>query len=347
MGEAPGDPWGHAVTLHQLGERGLIERIRRRLPPPPAEVLLGIGDDAAAVAWPGGTLLLTTDTLVEDVHFRRKTTGLRDLGAKALAVNLSDIAAMGGEPRYALLALALPPSVPLADVDDLYAGLGLMASRHGVALIGGDTCADPERIVLTLTVVGRVDGAPVSRRGARPGDAVLVTGSLGGSAAGLAVLERGAGLVPPIPDEVGAPLVAAHRLPTPRVAEGRAARAAGATAMIDLSDGLVTDLGHIASESGVGAAVRLDALPVSPATRRAAELFGESAWRWAVAGGEDYELCFTAPSDMAPAVAGRVTAETGTPVSVIGEIRPAAEGVRFLDSGGRPVEVGPGFEHFR
>jgi thiamine-monophosphate kinase len=335
------------VTLHQLGERALIERVRRRLPPPPAEVLLGIGDDAAAVAWPGGTLLLTTDTLIEDVHFRRKTTGLRDLGAKALAVNVSDVAAMGGEPRYALLALALPPSIPLADVDDLYAGLAATAGRYGVALIGGDTCAHPERIVLTLTVVGRVEGAPVSRRGARPGDAVLVTGSLGASAAGLAVLERGPGLVPPIPDELSAPVVTAHRVPVPRVAEGQVARAAGATAMIDLSDGLATDLGHIAAQSGVGAEVRLDALPVSLPTRRIAELFGVSAWRWAVGGGEDYELCFTAPPDAAAALARRVTAGTGTPVSVIGEIRPAAGGVRFLDESGREVKVGPGFEHFR
>jgi thiamine-monophosphate kinase len=346
-GEDPAGPWGRAVTLHQLGERGLIERVRQRLGPPPADVLLGIGDDSAAVAWPGGTLLLTTDTLVEDVHFRRKTTGLRDLGAKALAVNLSDIAAMGGEPRFALLALALPPSMPLADLDDLCAGLADMAGRHAVAVIGGDTCADPDRIVLTLTLVGRVEGAPVARSGARAGDAILVTGSLGAAAAGLAVLERGAAMAPPIPDALSAPLLAAHRVPTPRVAEGRAARAAGAAAMIDLSDGLATDLGHIAAQSGVGAEVRLAALPVTEPTRRVAELLGEPAWGWAVSGGEDYELCLTARPEAAAALARRVTAETGTPVTVIGEVRPAADGVRFLDERGRPVEVRAGFEHFR
>jgi thiamine-monophosphate kinase len=343
-GEEPGDPGSRPVALARLGERGLIERVRRRLGPPPADVLVGIGDDAAAVAWPGGTLLLSTDTLVEDVHFRRTTTTLHELGAKALAVNLSDIAAMGGEPRFALLALALPSTLAVADVDELYGGLLEMAGRHGVALIGGDTSAVPERMVLTLTVVGRVEGTPVRRRGARPGDAVLVTGSLGTAAAGLAVLERGSFEAA---DDVTAPLVAAHRGPTPRVAEGRVSRLAGATAMIDLSDGLATDLGHIAEESGVGAVVRLSALPIAPATRRAAALLGQAPWAWAVSGGEDYELLLTARPDRAAGLAARVTTETGTPMTVIGEIRPATEGIQFVDDAGRPVRVGPGFEHFR
>lgn len=343
-GEDPARPGGRAVTLRRLGERGLIERIRRQLGPPPDEVLVGVGDDAAAVAWPGGTLLLTTDTLIEDVHFRRKTTTLHELGAKALAVNLSDIAAMGGEPRYALIALALPATAVAADVDELYAGIRELADRHRVAVIGGDTCADPERLVLTLTVVGRVEGAPVRRSGARPGDAILVTGTLGAAAAGLAVLERGllAG-----PDAGAAPLLAAHRTPTPRVAEGRLARAGGASAMIDLSDGLATDLAHIAEESGVGAAVPLPALPIGETTREVARLLGEPAWTLAVSGGEDYELLFTAAPAEAAGLTRRIPAETGTPVTVIGEIRPAREGVHFLDDAGRPVEVREGFEHFR
>lgn len=347
-GDDPAGPGGRAVTLRRLGERGLIARARRRLPPPPPDVLVGIGDDAAAIAWPGGTLLLTTDTLIEDVHFRLRTTPLRALGQKALAVNLSDIAAMGGEPRFALLALALPPTASVADVDELYAGLCDMADRHGVALVGGDTCTDPDRLVLTLTVAGRVDGAPVRRSGARAGDVILVTGTLGAAAGGLSLLDREpGGATPPVPDAVAAPLLAAHRTPIPRVAEGRAARAAGATAMIDLSDGLATDLGHIAEESGVGAQVRLAALPVAEATRRAAGLLGESAWSWAVSGGEDYELCLTARADQATEVAARIMAETGTPVTPIGDVRPAADGVRFVDERGRPVEVRAGFEHFR
>jgi thiamine-monophosphate kinase len=219
------------------------------------------------------------------------------------------------------------------------------AAPHGVDLIGGDTCTAPDRLVLTITLAGASDGPPLTRRGARPGDAILVTGTLGGSAAGLATLER-----PPagVPAAVLSELAGTHRRPTPRVAEGRAIRVAGgATAMIDLSDGLATDLAHIAAESGVGARVRLAALPVGDATRAAARAMGERPWVWAVSGGEDYELLFTAAPDRAEALARRVTAETGTPVSRIGEVRPAAEGVAFLDDAGEPVEVRPGFEHFR
>ena len=216
-GEDP-DPGPSRTTLAELGERGLIARLRRRLPPPGPDILVGIGDDAAAVAWGGETLLLTTDTLLEGVHFRRSTATLRDIGAKAIAVNVSDIAAMGGEPRFALLALALPPSLAVADVDELYAGLLDMARQHGVTLVGGDTCAAPGGVVLSVTLVGRVTGAPLRRSGARPGDAILVTGTLGASAAGLAVLERGPGGLPPAVVEA---VVRPHRVPTPRVAESR------------------------------------------------------------------------------------------------------------------------------
>ena len=334
------------MTLRELGERGLIERLRRGLPPPGRAVLVGPGDDAAVVAWPAGQLLLlTTDTLVEDVHFRRRTATLRDVGAKALAVNISDIAAMGGEPRFALLALACPAECTVDEIDELYAGLGEVARRYGVDLVGGDTCATPDRIVLTIALAGGVEGSPLTRSGARPGDAILVTGTLGGSAAGLAALEHGS---PAVPAAAAAEVHRAHRRPVPRVAEGRLIRASGAaTAMIDVSDGLATDLGHIAEESRVGARVRLAALPVSDATRQVARALERSAWSWAVSGGEDYELLFTAAPDRAAALAARVTAETGTPVSAIGEIRPAGERLTYVDNAGRPVDVDAGFEHFR
>jgi thiamine-monophosphate kinase len=331
------------MTLADLGERGLIKRLRGRIPPPGPDVLLGIGDDAAAVAWEGGTLLLTTDTLLEGIHFRRSTATLREIGAKALAVNVSDIAAMGGEPRYALLALALPPTLAVGDVDELYAGLLETAERHGVTLVGGDTCAAPGGVVLSVTLVGRVAGAPLRRSGARPGDAILVTGTLGAAAAGLAVLERGPGAVPPALAET---VVRPHRVPTPRVAESGVIRASGwATAMIDLSDGLATDLGHIAAESGVGARIDVDALPLSDGTRAIAGALGADPVGWALSGGEDYELLFTAAAEHAAELARTVAAETGTPVHRIGEVRPAGEGVRYL-RGGRPYAVAPGFDHF-
>ena len=155
-GEDPDPPGAAAATLAELGERGLIARLRHWLPPPGPDVLVGIGDDAAAVSWDGATLLLTTDTLLEGVHFRRSTATLRDIGAKAIAVNVSDIAAMGGEPRYALLALALPPSLAVTELDELYAGVHDMARQHGVTLVGGDTCATPGGVVLSVTLVGQI-----------------------------------------------------------------------------------------------------------------------------------------------------------------------------------------------
>lgn len=343
-GEDPASPGGRGPVLRDLGERGLIRRIRDRASSATDGLLLGIGDDAAAVRSRDPILLLTTDTLVEDVHFRRATTTLHEIGAKALAVNLSDIAAMGGEPRFALLALAAPGSLTVAETDDLIAGILEVAARHEVTLIGGDTCAAPDRLVLTVTLVGGVDGPPVSRRGARPGDLICVTGTLGASAAGLAALEHDPAS---LPIGFAAAVLEAHRRPSPRIAEGRLIRASGsATAMIDLSDGLATDLGHIAAESGVGARVSLPALPISEATRAVAAALGHDPWAWAVSGGEDYELLFTARPGEARELARRVAAATGTPVTIIGEIDPASAGVRFLDEAGTPVAVRPGFEHF-
>jgi thiamine-monophosphate kinase len=339
----PGDG-PSAATLAELRERGLIARVRARAPTPGDDVLVGIGDDAAAVRIDGRTLLLTTDTLLEGVHFRRSTATWREIGAKALAVNISDVAAMGGRPRYALLALALPAAFAVAEIDELYAGIYDMAGRFGVALVGGDTCAAPGGVVLSVTLVGDVDGAPLARRGARPGDAILVTGTLGAAAAGLAVLE---GAPRDLPGDVVAPVVRAHREPAPRVAESALIHESGwATAMIDLSDGLATDLGHLAAESGVGARVRLDLLPVSDATGGVARALGVDPLRWAVSGGEDYELLFTAAADRAAELAGAVARRTGTPVRPIGEVRSAAEGVVFVDAAGRPVAVRPGFDHF-
>jgi len=343
-GDDPDPARAGTTTLRDVGERALIRRIRDRVGAGGPRVLAGIGDDAAVVAGSGGTLLLTTDSFLEDVHFRRRTATLRDIGAKALAVNVSDIAAMGGEPRWALIALALPPTLSVLDVDELYAGLEETAERYGVSLVGGDTCAAPVGLGLAVTLVGEVDGAPVRRDGARPGDAILVTGTLGAAAAGLAVLEGGPG---PAPADAVGEVIRAHRRPTPRVAEGRLIRASqAATAMIDLSDGFSTDLGHILAESRVGALVRLDALPVAPAACQVARARGTDVLTWAVSGGEDYELLFTATASRAAALARDVTLETGTPVRIVGEVQPAEVGLRLVDATGHPRAVRPGFDHF-
>lgn len=253
------------------GERAAIERIRMLLPPA-ADGDTWMGDDAAVVAGPVGRLLLTADAVVAGVHADLSLVGLDDVGWKAVQVSVSDVAAMGGVPRYALVSVCAPPET---DLDLLYLGVARAAEATACPVVGGDL-SGAEELAVTVAVAGDSgEEPPVLRSGARPHDSVFVTGALGSSAAGLRLLREGhAG--------GGDPLVRAHRRPRARVAEGRAARAGGATAMIDVSDGLGSDLRHLATASGVG--VVLDHVPVA-----------EGAW-WeeAVGGGEDYELVFTA-----------------------------------------------------
>jgi len=313
-------------------EQGLIRELRR-LFADGAGVRLGIGDDCAVLEpAPGRALLATTDLLIEGVHFRRRYATPGDIGWKALAVNLSDIASMGGRPRWAVMALACPETVTADEVLEFAAAMQELALAHGVAIVGGDTSASPAGWVVNVTLLGEAVASPKLRSGARRGDLVAVTGALGRSAAGLALLEA-------FPDERG-DLVAAHLRPTARVREGQAlGTVAGVTAMIDLSDGLATDLGHVAEESGVGARVDLARLPVDAATREAGRRLGVDPVAWATSGGEDYELLVTIAPD------ARGEAERAAPLTVIGEIT-AAGPVQFVAADGRPAAVAAGFEHF-
>lgn len=313
-------------------------------------VVAGIGDDAAVLSLaPGAALLATTDLLIEDVHFRRPRASPRDIGWKALAVNLSDIAAMGGSPRYALLALALPGTAGVNEVEEFAQGLHALARAHEVVLVGGDTSSSPGGWMINVTVLGEHTGQPRLRSAARPGQLVAVTGTLGASAAGLCLLEgeRDRALAAGLGPETEAAVVGAHLRPTPRVAEGRwLGEARGVHAMVDLSDGLATDLGHVCRESGVAARVWLDRLPVAPAARATAGAVGVDPVRWAAGGGEDYELLVTLDAGMATDVARGLEAATGTPLTVVGEIA-AGSGLTFLDARGHEVAMGPGHEHFR
>jgi len=340
------------VSLGGLGERGLIRRIRRSAAANPASpgVEVGIGDDTAVLAVPPGhRLLATTDLLIEDVHFRRTSAAPSDIGWKALAVNLSDIAAMGGIPRWALVALAVPAEADVEAVDAFYAGMAEAAAPHGVTVVGGDTSASPGGWTVNVTLLGIHPGEPRLRSHARAGDAVAVTGSLGLSAAGLHALEIGLDRA----REAGLPaarigeVTRAHLRPRARVAEGRwLGQARGVHAMMDCSDGLATDLGHICRESGVGARVRLERIPVAPAAREAAHALGADALEWSVSGGEDYELVLTCdPAEADHLIAGLREA-TGTPLTVIGRIEGAAGEPVFVDADGAPVAVRGGFEHF-
>ncbi|KJV29683.1 thiamine-phosphate kinase [Luteibacter yeojuensis] len=314
-------------------EFDLIERIRRHTDVARDDVALGIGDDAAVVAVPAGReLAIAVDTLVEGVHFP-KGTAAADIGWKALAVNLSDLAAMGATPAWALLALTLPAAEE-PFIDGLARGFAELATPYRLALIGGDTTRGP--LTITVTVHGfTTPGQALLRSGARVGDAVMVTGTLGDAAAGLRCLAE----ADPAPY---AALVERLNRPTPRVAAGQALRGI-ATACVDVSDGLVADLGHICTRSGVGAEIDPALLPRSSAMLT--HFHDADAIDFALAGGDDYELCFTVPADKASEVAADL-ARVGCGATRIGRIVEGA-GVRVLDgAGGARVPRRAGWNHF-
>ncbi len=329
----------------RLTEASLIRAVRRRAAAG-AGVQVGIGDDCAVLELsPGARLIATTDLLLEDVHFRRRYAEPADVGWKSIAVNLSDVASMGARPRWALVALACPAATTLDEVEAFYEGALALASEHGVSIVGGDTSSSPAGWLVNVTVLGETTRAPLLRSGARAGDIVAVTGALGRAAAGLAVLER-ASAPSGLRAEALAEVTAAHLRPRPRVAEGLWLGAAGGvTALMDLSDGLATDLAHVAEESGAGARVELERVPVAPAARQVAERLGGDALAWATGGGEDYELLVACNPAAFERLREGLARATGTPLTRVGEMT-AGAGVTFVDAGGRERAVTPGFEHF-
>lgn len=304
------------------GEFSAIERIARFLPRP-SDAQVWIGDDTAVLEPGRGWLLLAADAVVEGVHADLTLTGLDDLGWKAVVANISDVAAMGGEPGHALVTVAGPKST---DLDRLYQGIAAACETYGCPVVGGDLVSSPT-LVVTVAVTGWVDGLAVRRGGARPGDGLWVTGPLGGAAAGLRLLRVGASRVPPgeAVSSVVSARIADHARPRAALAEGRAARVAGATAMIDVSDGFGADLGHLADASRVG--FELEGVPVAEG----------ATLEEALGGGEDYRLVFAAPD--AHAVAEAFTG-LEPPIAIgscVGDVR-----LRVL--GGRPL--GPlGWQH--
>ncbi|MBI3997816.1 MAG: thiamine-phosphate kinase [Armatimonadetes bacterium] len=315
-----------------VGEFGLLARLRRRL----ASAFLG-DDTAVLPAAPGFDLLATVDVQVDGVHFLRDRMSPQQIGRRAIAVNISDIAAMGGEPRYALISLLLPAALEVAWVEQMYDGLRDEAARWGATIAGGNISSTPGPLAIDVVALGQVEeGQALRRSGARPGDLLLVTGSLGRSSAGLRLLQRGEGGV----------LVEAYCTPTPRVREGRAlVRTRRVHAAMDLSDGLASDLHRLCEESGVGAVVEVQGLPVDAGVRAAAATLGADPVDLALYGGEDFELLVAAPRDDVGVLVEAVR-EAGTAVSVIGEVRPPAEGVtlRLPDGVRRPLAGG--WDHF-
>ncbi len=341
----------------QLGEFRLIRLLRRRFGQTGRSVLRGIGDDAAVIrSSPGRTLLLTTDLLAEGIHFDLETATFEDIGYKAAVANLSDIAAMGGTPRYMLVAVAIPPSRTSAEVERLYRGLMRACRPYKVELVGGDTSASRHGLFLSITLTGFAQaGMALTRDGARVGDLLYVTGTLGDSLAGLNLLVTGRKRR--IPAGGGSNerhrqylryLVDRHLHPTPRIKEGQLlATHRLATAAIDLSDGLSGDLAHVCEESGVGAEIETTALPLSPACRAYAAASRTDPVRLALTGGEDYELLFTiAPGNRAKL--DRLAQRTGCRFSRIGTVRPKRFGLRLRRGNGslRRLAIA-GYQHFQ
>ncbi len=342
------------MKIKDIGEFGLIDRIQRTLPPPGRGVLVGIGDDVAVLAGDDDRVWLATcDVQVEGAHFVRQAVDPQELGRKALAINLSDIAAAAGTPRYALVSLGLPGDLDVEFIDGLYAGLRQEAQTFGVDIVGGNISQSRLGLFLDIFLLGQAPRANILlRSGARAGDKILVTGTLGDAAAGVALVTHPSLVLPQSYAERAQKRLA---LPTPRVREGQLIGAVGglysthlAHAMLDVSDGLASDLGHICEQSKVGARIIAAELPVAPENRRAArELHGDE-WHFALYGGEDYELLFTAPAENAAALVQRIWSETGTPVTVIGEILPPSEARQLVLPDGRAVPLeARGWDHFK
>ena len=333
------------MKVSEIGEFGLIDRLARMVAAEDKkaaawrQLILGIGDDAAAWQGEATIQLATVDALVQDVHFRLDLTSWTELGWKAIAINLSDIAAMGGQPRYALVSLALPDETEVENVTSLYQGMLELARRFEVAIVGGNISRAP-LVVINVTVFGEAEGRGqnlLTRAAAEVGDQIAVTGHLGAAAAGLEMLTRHL----QFDAEPTASLSKAFLQPDPRVAEGQALVKCGVKAAIDISDGLISDLNHICQSSRVGARIEVERVPIAPAVKAH---FGARALELALSGGEDYELLFTARHEVIEAVRSAISC----PVTVIGQIvADKASKIALVDKKGNPVSLPrAGWDHF-
>jgi thiamine-monophosphate kinase len=335
------------MTLKEIGEFGFIERIRQGCLIRPEGVVRAIGDDAAAFASSADQVtLLTTDLLVERVHFLRHAVSGLDLGHKALAVNLSDIAAMGGDPREAFVSIAIPADCGLAYLDAIYGGLTELAAEFEVNILGGDTTASKGDLIINVAVTGRVHEAELLRRdGARPGDLLVTTGPLGESRAGLHLILN------QIPADTPGfrRLLDVHRRPQPHLREGRFLATSGAVhAAMDVSDGLGNDLAHILKQSAVGARIFADRLPISRDLKAFCHAFDFDPVQFAVAGGEDYVLLGAVDPRQAKAVMAAYQETFGASLFPIGEITTSGVGaVELVAADGRVMEIrDTGWDHF-
>ncbi|MBI5197339.1 MAG: thiamine-phosphate kinase [Nitrospirae bacterium] len=336
----------HKTFLREIGEFGLIRKIRNAFPSKDPSVLLGIGDDTAVLRPASGKLLLlTVDTLREGVHFHSSYADPFSIGWKVVAVSLSDVAAMGGRPRFLLMSLSIPKTVSESYLDRLFLGMRSLLKRYSISLIGGNISRSVKGLSMDTTLIGEaVPGRLLTRSGASVGDLVYVTGTMGDSAAGLELLKRKRRLG----DTRTARLMQRHLRPEPRIEEGKIlAIRRLATSAIDISDGLLQDLSHLCGQSRVGSRIDVRSLPLSPALRRSAPLLRKKTFDYALSGGEDYELLFTVKPQNREKVES-LRKSMGMRWTRIGEIVRRAEGVTLSDPSGQVQKVNlEGYDHFR
>ncbi|MBI3752520.1 MAG: thiamine-phosphate kinase [Deltaproteobacteria bacterium] len=335
------------MQIKELGELGLIKKLAKEFSSNHPRVIKGIGDDCAVTVQDEAKYLLsTTDTLVEDIHFSLKYTPPYNLGKKAVSISLSDIAAMGGTPMFLLTSIILPAATSTDFINFLYKGIKEKADESGAALIGGNTSSSPGKIIISTTMLGEVPKDQLLlRKGASAGDMIYVTGLLGDSSLGLKIWKQKGNT--PITDPFLKDAMLAHIDPAPRVREGRTiAEKKLATAMIDISDGLISDLRHVAEESGVGARVWLKKIPISIGLKRWVVDHPQDI-AFALSGGEDYELLFTVSKENSRRI-DAVSRELNIPITYIGEIVSKEEGLAVLDEKNEPFPLtAEGFEHFK
>jgi thiamine-monophosphate kinase len=338
------------TPVSELGEFGLIERLAALLPPPHPSVLQGIGDDAAVIELGNGRVqLVSTDLLLEGVHFDLAYAPLKHLGYKAIAVNVSDICAMNGSPTHCVVGLGLSSRFPVEAAEELYRGMAIACDEYGLDLVGGDTTSSQTGLVISVTVYGLAQHHELTlRSGGQPNDLLCVSGHLGAALAGLRILERekhvflsNPGIQPDLAEHeyvVGQQLRPQARNDLKEVFQQLGVQP---TAMIDISDGLASEVAHIAKASRCGAVIYPHRLPIDPRTRAVAQLFDRPATEFALYGGEDYELLFT----VRPSEYERLTQYPG--IATIGHLTEASTGLLLANPDGTTGELKPmGFRHF-
>lgn len=335
------------MNLKEIGEFGLIDRIKKIVETPSKDLVLGIDDDTAAFRISKDEIiLLSTDVLIEGVHFELKNFSLYQLGWRGMAANLSDIAAMGGWPLYAIVSLGLPQSLTVESIEEMYQGMRSLADEFHTSIIGGDTSHTSDGLLISIAVVGQVKESQLVRRsGAQAGDALFVTGTLGDSEAGLKVLKS--------PNQAlrdkFVRSVERHLAPWPRIHEARfLVENFDIHAMIDISDGLASEVHHICRNSGVGAIVLEEQIPLDSETRKIANFSKDDPVEYALYGGEDFELLFAAPEKIGHRLQKEFFEQFEILCTKVGRIVDKAEGICLRKSNGETIPLFfKGYDHFK